>query len=190
MNDVLAARLKMLALLVVSTLLIALRSRIAIILFCAVIIVAIGAINSLKKTKSRFLAIVGVSLFVIIFQVIFNSSVTLMERFIVGGITALRIISLSLLVFSFTETTSPSAIVSALSFLPSWLTLALTISFSLIPAIMKELSSIRLVQEARGFRPTGFNIVRSIFPLLIPLLTRTLTRAEHIALVLETRGFQ
>jgi energy-coupling factor transporter transmembrane protein EcfT len=178
MNNVVFTRLKLLALILFSTVLVLIRNMYFIGIACGAIVAVSGAKMRGGTLKSRLIAIVGVSLLVVVFQAIQN-------RLLLGIITAIRLISLSLLVLLFTETTSASAIVSALSFLPKKITLMLTISFSLIPAILQEISAIRIAQQARGFSPRGINI----FPVLIPLLNRTLTRAEHIAIVLQTRGY-
>lgn len=190
MNDAIFTRLKLIALVAASTFLVFVKNPLALFILCILFITASGAKTRFGRAKSRLAAVVGISLFVVVFQVIFNSSISVQSRLLLGVITALRLISLSLLVFLFTETTSPSSIVAALSFLPRNVLLMLTISFSLIPVIFEELSNIRLVQESRGLSAKGINAVRSVFPILIPLLNRTLTRAEHIAMVLETRGFE
>jgi energy-coupling factor transporter transmembrane protein EcfT len=74
--------------------------------------------------------------------------------------------------------------------LPKKLCLMLTISFALIPAILRESSMIRMVQQTRGLDTKGVKVVSGILALIIPLLSRTLLRAEHIAMTLETRGYQ
>lgn len=179
MNTVTQARLKLLALILFSTGLVFIRNIVLIGIACGAIIVVSGAKIRRGSYKSRLLAIVGVALLVVVFQGIQN-------HLLLGIATAIRLISLSLLVLLFTETTSPSSIVAALSFLPKNISLMLTISFSLIPAILQEISAIRIAQQARGFSSKGIKI----FPVLIPLLNRTLSRAEHIAIVLQTRGFE
>jgi len=183
-------RLTLLSLIAISTALVLTKNFLVLGAVSGTIIAVFGAKTGFGKAKSRLSAVAGISLLVILFQVILNTSLSFENRVFVGTMTALRLVSLSLLVLLFTETTSPSAIVSALSFLPRKLCLVLTMSFSLIPAIIQELSNIRLAQAARGFQPKGMNLFRSIVPILIPLLNRTLTRAEHIAMVLETRGFE
>jgi len=182
MNSVTLTRLKLIALIFFSTLFVLIRNIVVIgIISCAIIAVS-GVKTHRGNLKSRLTAIIGVSAFVVVFQLILNGSVSVAERLLLGVASALRLISLSFLVLLFTETTSPSAIVAALSFLPNNISLMLTISFSLIPAILQEISAIRIAQQARGLHKG------SIIPVLVPLLNRTLTRAEHIAVVLQTRG--
>jgi energy-coupling factor transporter transmembrane protein EcfT len=184
MKAVTLTRLNLIALILFSTFFVLVRNIYLISLIFCILIAINGVIKHRGNVKSRLVAIIGVSALVILFQLIVNSTVPIYERLLIGSLTTLRLVSLSLLVFIFTETTSPSSIVSALSFLPNNVTLMLTISFSLIPAILQEVSAIRIAQQARGAH-SG-----SIIPVLVPLLNRTLTRAEHIAIVLQTRGFE
>lgn len=182
-------RLKFIGLLLASTAMIVIRNPIVV---CAITL-AIFALGvrfvRYQVLWQRLSPILVIGLFVVLFQLFFDTSIPVQSRLFEGCIQALRLISLTLLVFVFTETSSVSEIVSALSFLPRKLRLLLTISFALIPAILREITTIRIAQQARGFAPRGVNVIRSVFPVLIPLLNRTLTRAEHIAMVLETRGF-
>jgi len=184
MNLVTLTRLKLIALICFSTLFVLIRNVYGIFLIFGVIIVLTKLHMRRGHLKSRITAIIGVSAFVIVFQLLFNGSVAIQQRLLIGSLTAFRLISLSLLVLLFTETTSPTSIVAVLSFLPKNINLMLTISFSLIPAILQEISAIQIAQQARGLRKG------SIIPVLVPLLNRTLTRAEHIAIVLQTRGFE
>jgi len=183
-------RLKLTGLLIASTAMIAIRSPLVIwIITVAILVLGIRFIRY-QVLWQRLNPILAVGLFVILFQLLFATSTPVVNRLLVGLIQALRLISLSTVVFVFTQTSSVSEVVSALSFLPRKVTLMLTISFTLIPAILKEIDAIRIAQQARGFAPKGINIIKSVFPVLIPLLNRTLTRAEHIAIVLETRGLK
>lgn len=177
-------RIKLLALICFSTVLIYMRNLpLLFILFVIISFVSVFSTFRISALK-RYLSLCVVALSVLVFQCLLNTSAPLMERVYIGVIASLRIMSLSLLVFLFTESTSVSDIVGALSFFPKQIRLALTISISLIPAILKEAQSIRLVQQSRGYHSMG------IFPFIIPLLSRTLIRAEHIAVSLETRGYQ
>jgi energy-coupling factor transport system permease protein len=183
-------RLKFTGLLIASTAMILLRSPIAVCVITFVMFVLSVRFVKYQVIWQRLHPILVIGLFVIGYQLIFQTAMPVQNRLLEGFTQSLRLISLSLLVFVFTQTTSVSQIISALSFLPRKLCLLLTISFALIPSILREITAIRIAQQARGFAPKGINIVRSIFPVLIPLLARTLSRAEHIAIVLETRGFE
>lgn len=183
-------RLKFIGLLVVSTAMIFLRNPIAVCVMTLIMATVSIRFVQYGILWQRLHPILFIGLFVVGYQLLFRTTVPVQIRAFEGVIQAFRLISLSLLVFVFTQTTSVSEIVSALSFLPRSVCLLLTISFALIPAILREITTIRIAQQARGFAPKGINVVRSVFPVLIPLLNRTLTRAERIAIVLETRGFE
>jgi energy-coupling factor transporter transmembrane protein EcfT len=142
------------------------------------------------RSIHRLTPFLFVAALVIPAQLIFSPDIPLMNRIIEGSIVMLRLISLSLVVFLFIETTSMSQIINALPFFPKQILLMLTISFSLIPVIVAETAKIRMVQATRGLRTSGFSFFRSIIPVLVPLLSRTLSRAEHIAMVIESRGFE
>ena len=183
---ILKTRLKLIFLLFFSTLLVILPNP-YLIFGVTIIILLISLLKiSLVKMKNRLIALFLITLMIIMFQLLFGFAPSLKLRLMQGLMISMRFLTLSLSVFLFTETTSVSDIVSTLSFLPQKLNLMITISFALIPVILKEMSAIRVAQQSRGLQLKGF---RSVFPILIPLLGRTLGRAEHIAIVLQTRGF-
>jgi len=183
-------QIKLLFLILFSTLMVFFRNPDAVFGITAIItLISLLKLNFLN-VKNRLISLFFVSLLIIIFQLLFGLTTSLYLRLFQGLTAALRLLSLSLLVFLFTETTSVTEIVSAFSFLPPKLNLMITISFSLIPVILKEISTIRVAQQSRGLPLKGIYMFRSIFPLLIPLLSRTLTRAEQIAIVLQTKGFK
>lgn len=190
MNGVWATRMKILGLLACSTGVLLIRdTRLSVLV--AVGIAVISILSSERATmKERMMPILTVCLFIMLFQLVFNTTVVLHQRILLGVASAARILGLSLLVFIFTQTTSISRIVGALSFLPASMRLMITISFALIPAIMQETKAIGIAQQARGFRSGGLHIFGSLLPLLIPLLNRTLARAEHIGIVMQTRGYE
>jgi len=190
MNGVWATRMKILGLLACSTGVLLIRdTRLSVLV--AVGIAVISILSSERATmKERMMPILTVCLFIMLFQLVFNTTVVLHQRILLGVASAARILGLSLLVFIFTQTTSISRIVGALSFLPASMRLMITISFALIPAIMQETKAIGIAQQARGFRSGVLHIFGSLLPLLIPLLNRTLARAEHIGIVMQTRGYE
>jgi energy-coupling factor transporter transmembrane protein EcfT len=155
--------------------------------FVTGVLICIGMVSYVssgqKKFVQRITPLLTVCIFIMVFQLVGNAGLSLVGRLIAGYISGARILSLSLLVFLFTEMTSVYKIVEALSFLPSTLQLLITISFALIPTIMSEIGVIKRAQQSRGYQS------RSIFPILIPLVSRTLGRAEHIAIVIQTRGY-
>lgn len=183
-------RIKLLFLILFSTLMIFFRN-LCVIFSITIIIILISILKlNFLRVKNRLIPLFFVALLIIIFQLLFGLDSSLYLRLFQGFTAALRLLSLSLLVFLFTETTSITEIVAVFSFLPPKLNLMITISFSLIPVILKEISIIRVAQQSRGLPLKGISMFRSLFPILIPLLSRTLTRAEQIAIVLQTRGFK
>jgi biotin transport system permease protein len=176
-------RLKILLLLLTTSMVIIFNSLFLIIgMFLAVLVYYVAIVRR-NNYKERIFGLGFVALSIVGFQLFFHTALSLQERIVIGGVMALRLMTLSFMVFLFTETTSVSEIVSALSFLPRKLNLMLTISFALLPSIMREMHMIRIAQQARGVKT-------NVLPIIIPLLHRTLSRAEHVAIVIETRGFE
>ena len=182
-------KLKLLILLVASTVTLFVNE---LFLSTLLLILVIGIsffIKTRRKLSERIIPLLGIGLIVILFQTIFNTSLTLINRFLTGLINTEKIISLSMLVFIFTATTSVSQIVSIFSFLPAQFQLMLTITFSLIPVILDESQKIILIQSSRGHNFRSLNMVRSFLPIMIPLLHRSLKRAEQLSIVLSSLGY-
>ena len=187
MNNVFSTRFKMIGLIGASTILIII-NKIVILSLLFMIIIGFNLIKmSSEEKRKRIVVILGFSFLASIFQVLFNTMIPLTARIYFGIQTTTILVSLSLIVFIFTDNTSPSSIISALSFLPKQLLLMLTITLSLIPEILGEISHIRLVQKTRGYPPDKFSVIPTIIPILNPLFYRTLRRAELIAMTMETR---
>lgn len=182
-------RLKFMFLIVSTTAMILLHNLWLLLGFCIGLLILSLFLSPKANVRGRLFSVGIVSLLVVLFQVIFNFTIPLPERFLIGLMTASRLIALSMIVLLFTETTSVSAIVDAFSFLPRKFCLMMTISFALLPTLMREVQMIQLMQQVRGLRANNFNPFRTFLPIIIPLLHRTLTRAEHIAITLETKGF-
>lgn len=181
--------LKLIVLIIISTITLFIKDWRILLTLSISIILALSLAKSNKQLSLRITPLLVIGLFVIIFQLIFNTSIGITSRIIMGTLTATKITILSLLVFFYSSTTSPSEIVSAFSFLPKKISLMITITFSLIPAVLHESQKILLVQNTRGYNSKNLNIFKSVIPLIIPLLHRILRRAEQIALVLQTRGY-
>lgn len=179
--------IKLFLLLLCTTLLIVIHDRAFSIMFSLTII--FFCIYSISNISSRIKPILLVSCMVILFQLLGNFSAPIGERFFLGIISSCRLMALSLLVFLFSQTTSVSEIIKIFAFLPYSLRLMMTISFSLIPVIMHEVDVIRIAQQSRGLEGNGIYAWKRFLPIIVPLLNRTLTRAQQIAIVLETRGY-
>jgi energy-coupling factor transporter transmembrane protein EcfT len=189
MSDIGITRGKLVFLLIGSTIVLSIHSPLIILSLC---IFTAGISVFLKRHIhwfTRYRAIGFAAIMIILFQLLFNWSLSFEARALAGVTASARLILLSMMVFLFTETTSVSNIVGALSFLPSKICLMLTISLSLIPAIMKESTLIQIAQQSRGFTSKGLKSITGFLSVIIPLLFRTLKRAEHIAIALETKGF-
>lgn len=159
-----------------------------VILFIASLLLLVKGIRK-DKLSERIRPLILIVFLVIFFQVVFNHSLEMSARISLGLISGLKIFTISLLVFLFTSTTSPSDIASIFSFLPTKAQLLITMTLSLIPLVFEEAHKIRLVQSSRGNLGRKFNLFNGFFPVIIPLLHRTLIRSEQLAQVMESRGF-
>lgn len=139
--------------------------------------------TNLSKLKNRLGPLLFTVILLIILQLIFNFSQTFSVRLLQGFTAAIKILSLSLLVFLYTATTSITQISRAFNFLPKTFNFMLTITLSLIPVIFQEAKTIILLQKSRGYHNLN------PLPIIIPLLHRTLKRSEQIALTMTTRGY-
>lgn len=151
---------------------------------CLLIILLILTLKTnLSSLANRLLPLFFTIVLLILFQLFFNSSQTYSVRLLQGFTAAIKILSLSLLVFLYTATTSITQISQALNFLPKNFSFMLTITFSLIPVIFQEAKTIILLQKCRGYHNLN------PLPIIIPLLHRTLKRSEQIALTMSSRGY-
>lgn len=183
-------KIKLLAIVLISTFILFIKDLniLSFVLFLTIILSIYS--KARYKLLDRIKPLLFIGLMVILFQVLFNSSVDLTRRLLIGFITAEKIIILSMIVFLYTLTTSLTDIIDSFSFLPKKLSLMLTITLGLIPQIYEESKKIKLVQQTRGYSFGSFNIYRSIIPIIIPLIHRTLKRAEQLSIVLTTRGYE
>lgn len=138
----------------------------------------------------RLKPLLFISVLIVVFNLLFNNGLVFYDRFGSGVYTAIKIISLSLLVFFYTVTTSPARIINGLFFLPKSLKIAFTMTFSLIPILIEEYKTIVFVQQSRGFRRKIISPLHNILPVVVPLLHRTFKRAEQLAIVMFTRGYE
>lgn len=154
------------------------------VIFCFLLIT-----NFLTSSKNqlikRLIPLMSIGFFIIIFQLLFNLSVPVYERFLNGTFTFLKITIISLLIFFWITITSPLEIISSLYFLPNNLKLLLTMTFYFIPSIIVETQQISAVQKSRGLKTFVFNP----FPLIVPLLHRVMKRAEALSLTIASRGY-
>jgi energy-coupling factor transport system permease protein len=142
----------------------------------------------LEVLKKRLMPLVYVLIAIVIFHLVSGSD-SIRVRLLTGFIFGTKILLLSLLVFVFTQTTSVSSIVQLFWFVPKHVRLMISMSFALVPVILSEIDYIRVAQLSRGLVSSGIYAWRAIIPILVPILNRTLTRAEQLAIVLESRGY-
>ncbi len=176
-------QLKLIALILISSALILINNLYFLSGFLLTLLLITTLKAHLSPLKNRLLPLLLTVLMIIIFQLIFNSTQIFSVRLVQGLTAALKILSLSLLVFLYTSTTSLTQISRTFSFLPKNFNFMLTITFSLIPVIFQEAKTIILLQKCRGYH--RFNPL----PVIIPLLHRTLKRSEQIALTMASRGY-
>lgn len=176
-------QLKLIALIFISSALILINNLYFLFVCLLILLLATILKANLSNLKNRLLPLLFTVILLIIFQLIFNSGQTYSARLLQGFTSALKILSLSLLVFLYTSTTSITQISQALNFFPKTFNFMLTITFSLIPVIFQEAKTIILLQKCRGYH--SFNPL----PIIIPLLHRTLKRSEQIALTMASRGY-
>ncbi len=174
---------KLIALIITTSALIFINNLSFLLVFFFALLLIIALKTKFSPLKNRLLPLFFTIILLILFQLLFNSSQPYSIRLLQGFTAALKILSLSLLVFLYTATTSITQISQALSFLPKNFNFMLTITFSLIPVIFQEAKTIILLQKCRGYH--SFNPL----PIIIPLLHRTLKRSEQIALTMSSRGY-
>jgi energy-coupling factor transporter transmembrane protein EcfT len=182
-------QLKLAGLIIFSTLVIFIKDIRILISLLGIILFLMYQKSVRSKLRERIKPIFLVGLCIILFQIIFNYSVDLSVRLLLGVVAASKIILLSLMVFFYSSSTSVSSIMSSLSFLPSQIQTMLTITFALIPSIFEESQKIHLAQSARGYNGNNWSVFKRIIPLVVPLLHRTLQRAQHLSIILISRGY-
>ena len=138
-------------------------------------------VERLISHRLQPLLIVGI--LVLFFQLFFNRTVPIGNRFLLGYIAAIRLLIISLLVLIYMAITSLSDLISLFDFLPRPIQLLLAMTFYLIPSILHEAEEIQKVQKARGMRNNPFAV-------MIPLLHRVFTRAETLSYSVISRGYE
>ena len=175
---------KIISLIFFSSVIFYIKNEIILTVLFILLLIILRIVPTKRPILERLKLLIPIGLLIFLFQIVFNQSLTLPERFLFGYLVFLRIVLVSLLVLLFTSLTSPKEIVSAFSFLPQQFQLLLMITFYLIPLIFDEWEKILLVQKSRGLGKGNF------IPVLIPLLHRIFQRAETLALTVVSRGYE
>ncbi|MBP9814689.1 energy-coupling factor transporter transmembrane protein EcfT [Candidatus Woesebacteria bacterium] len=145
--------------------------------------------QSKRKTVQRIRAFVYIGISLLFFQIVFNQSVSMVERISAALRVTLQIASISQIVFLFVQHISPSALISALGFLPRTWQLLLAMTFTFIPVLVQEQDAIQMAQKSRGFGLTWKSKFIAPFAFFVPLMHRILQRSEAIGLTMVSRGF-
>jgi energy-coupling factor transport system permease protein len=103
---------------------------------------------------------------------------------------SLRLFVVLSVVFAFVSTTSVKDLFESFSFLPNELALILMLAFSFLPSVKDETLKIINAQKSRGLNFKTLNFFRTYFPIMIPLFSKTLDKSNHLALAMESRGFE
>lgn len=148
-----------------------------------------GYLQSKRKTVQRIRAFVYIGISLLFFQIVFNQSVSIVERISAALRVTLQIASISQIVFLFVQHISPSALISALGFLPRTWQLLLAMTFTFIPVLVQEQDAIQMAQKSRGFGLTWKSKFIAPFAFFVPLMHRILQRSETIGLTMVSRGF-
>lgn len=137
--------------------------------------------------RMRTFLFIGLS--IILFQVLLNTSQSLINRLISGIRTTLQLALMSEIVFITLKYISPARIVSALYFLPQKILLLFTMTFAFIPILLSEQRSIQIAQSSRGTGTSFKSRLIAPIALIVPLIHRIFQRAEAISYSLLARGF-
>lgn len=137
---------------------------------------------------TRLKTIVPAAIFILLFQIFFNTSLPLNERFTLGYLAALNLTSISISVLLFFTHTSLYELINVFNFLPKKILLLLTLTAYFIPRVLYEADIIRTVQKSRGLNINNWNIIQNLASQIIPLMHRVFQRAETLSYTLLTRG--
>jgi energy-coupling factor transporter transmembrane protein EcfT len=142
------------------------------------------------SATERLKTLAPIGIMIIIFQLVFYTSLPWSQRFFFGYIAALKITLVSLSVLLFLSVTSLLDLAYLFDFLPKqWLLLVIMTGY-LIPSILNDSVNIKMVQQSRGLKTNKLNILSSVAALIIPLLHRVFQRAETLSLTIIARGYE
>ncbi|HWY78872.1 MAG TPA: energy-coupling factor transporter transmembrane component T [Candidatus Sulfotelmatobacter sp.] len=138
----------------------------------------------------RLKTILPVAIMIILFQIIFNTSVPISTRILLGYLAAIRLTTISLSVLLFLTSTSITELVQIFNFLPKKILLLIIMTCYFIPGILYEGEKIKAVQKSRGMHIHHLSIVTNLASLLVPLIHRIFQRAEILSMTILARGYE
>lgn len=144
---------------------------------------------SKRKTQSRLTTFMFIGISLLFFQMVFNQSVSVVDRLQHAARVTLQLATISQIVFLVVAYVSPSALISALWFLPRTWQLLLTMTFSAVPNLIREQETIQIAQKSRGMGFTWKSKLISPIAFFVPLIHRILQRSETVGLTMVARGF-
>jgi len=155
-----------------------------------VVLFILACLPAYSSFIKRLQAVLPVSLMIILFQIIFNDSISLNSRILLGYLAAIRLVAISLSVLLFLTITSMSELVQFFSFLPRKAVLIITMTCYFIPGILNESEKIKAVQKSRGMNSNNLYFITNLASIIIPLIHRVFQRAEILSMNLLTRGYK
>ncbi len=145
--------------------------------------------QSKRQTLRRLRSFIFIGISLLFFQIVFNQSIPIVNRIINALRVTMQIASISQIVFLFVQHISPSALISALGFLPRTWQLLLAMTFTFVPILVQEQEVIQMAQKSRGLGLMWKSKIVAPFAFFVPLMHRILQRSETIGLTMLSRGF-
>jgi len=184
-------KIKILLLIIISTFALFIKDLFYISLFCISIIFVIFLFKIQSKFFEWIKPISIICSFIIILQTFTYIPIKFSLEGLIFGVTiSLRLFVVLSVVFTFVSTTSMKELSESFSFLPNDLALMIMLAFRLLPLVKDETIKIINAQKSRGLNFKSLNFFDTYFPIMIPLFSKTLERSNHLALAMESRGFE
>jgi energy-coupling factor transport system permease protein len=184
-------KIKLLFLILISTCALFIKDLLHISLIFIAIIISVFLLKIHSKILEWFKSISIVCFFIVVLHTFTYVPLTFSFEGLIFGITmSLRLFVVLSVVFAFVSTTSVKDLFESFSFLPNELALILMLAFSFLPSVKDETLKIINAQKSRGLNFKTLNFFRTYFPIMIPLFSKTLDKSNHLALAMESRGFE
>ncbi|MFK7806076.1 MAG: energy-coupling factor transporter transmembrane protein EcfT [Anaerolineae bacterium] len=157
-----------------------------------------------EKIKFVWRTLLPVGLLMLVLRTLFYPAGTVLFEFSIvqittlglaeGGVLALRILTMALVVFAWLYTTTQSDLVQGFVRLgmPHEWGLTLSLALRYIPTFQGTYQLISEAQQARGLdlkQSKGFERVRRMMPIFVAMIISSLRSSEQLAMALESRGY-